>query len=186
MPGRRAAALAYTAPMTPAPPLDCDWFDTPLGMLTIAGDDAGLRHVLFPENRHRGPNRTRWRRAPDRLAAARRQLLEYFDGRRRHFELDLAPAGTPFQLATWEALRRIPYGQTCSYAELARRIGRPDAVRAVGAANGRNPLPIVVPCHRVIGADGRLVGFGGGLPAKRLLLQREGVMPARDGGDLFA
>jgi len=114
-------------------------------------------------------------------AEARRQLAEYFAGRRRTFELPLAPRGTPFQLRVWEELRRIPFGATRSYGEIAQAIGRPSASRAVGAANGANPLPIVVPCHRVIGADGSLTGFGGGLPTKRHLLAHEGVAEAANG-----
>jgi methylated-DNA-[protein]-cysteine S-methyltransferase len=102
-----------------------------------------------------------------------RQLKAYFAGTLRQFDLPLAPAGTPFQQTVWQALREIPYGETVSYGQLARGIGRPAAVRAVGAANGRNPLAIVVPCHRVIGSDGRLVGYGGGLPAKSMLLELE-------------
>ncbi len=178
--------LAYTSRMTPATPMHYDFFETPLGMLTIAGDAAGLHHVLFPHNRHGEPERGHWRHAPEPLAEARRQLLEYFDGRRRDFDLPLAPVGTPFQLDVWAALREIPFGCTWSYQQLARHLGKPAAMRAVGAANGRNPLPIIVPCHRVIGADGRLVGFGGGLPAKRLLLRREGVPLVEDAnGELF-
>jgi methylated-DNA-[protein]-cysteine S-methyltransferase len=102
-----------------------------------------------------------------------RQLTEYFSRRRTEFQLPLAPHGTDFQLRVWKALEQIPYGETRSYSEIARIIGAPDAVRAVGAANGRNPLPIVVPCHRVIGANGSLTGFGGGLPLKKLLLELE-------------
>ena len=178
--------LAYTSRMTPATPMHYDFFETPLGMLTIAGDAAGLHHVLFPHNRHGEPERGHWRHAPEPLAEARRQLLEYFDGRRRDFDLPLAPVGTPFQLDVWAALREIPFGCTCSYQQLARHLGKPAAMRAVGAANGRNPLPIIVPCHRVIGADSKLVGFGGGLPAKRLLLRREGVPLVEDAnGELF-
>ena len=107
------------------------------------------------------------------LGEARRQLTEYFAGARRAFDLPLAASGTPFQRRVWEALRRIPYGETISYGELARRIGKPTASRAVGAANGRNPIAIVVPCHRVIGADGTLIGYGGGLPVKEALLALE-------------
>ena len=113
----------------------------------------------------------------------RAQLGEYFAGRRRTFDLPLTPEGTTFQCSVWMALRAIPYGATISYRALAERIGRPSAMRAVGAANGRNPLPIVVPCHRVIGADGSLTGFGGGLPTKRFLLELEGALPRED---LFA
>ena len=101
------------------------------------------------------------------------QLQEYFDGRRDVFELPLAPQGTPFQQRVWEALLSIPFGETCSYLDLARAIGQPSAMRAVGAANGRNPIPIVIPCHRVIGSNGALVGFGGGLDIKAALLALE-------------
>lgn len=107
------------------------------------------------------------------LAEASRQLTAYFAGHLRAFDLPLGPAGTPFQLEVWQALQTIPYGETWSYRDLARRINRPAAVRAVGAANGQNPLPIVIPCHRVIGSDGKLVGFGGGLDMKRALLALE-------------
>jgi methylated-DNA-[protein]-cysteine S-methyltransferase len=110
---------------------------------------------------------------PAACADARRQLAEYFDGRRRHFDLRLAPEGTPFQTRVWAELCRIPFGTTISYRELAARIGQPAAVRAVGLANGRNPIAIVVPCHRVIGADGSLTGYGGGLDRKRYLLGLE-------------
>ena len=146
---------------------------SPVGSLRVFVDRAGrLVRLDFPNASRAVPSAT-----PDaaRCAAVAGQLGEYFAGRRRAFALDLAPAGTPFQLAVWDELRRIPYGTTISYAELAARIGRPKAVRAVGAANGHNPIPIVVPCHRVIGADGSLTGFGGGLACKRALLQLEGV-----------
>lgn len=109
------------------------------------------------------------------LARAAGQLEEYFAGRRRRFELPLGPEGTPFQRAAWEALLAIPYGETRSYGAQAAAIGRPRAVRAVGAANGANPLPIVIPCHRVVGADGSLTGYGGGVEAKRILLALEGA-----------
>src|SRR3546814_10405807 len=105
------------------------------------------------------------------------QLEAYFTGALQAFDLPLKPIGTAFQREVWSTLAEIPYGQTWSYGDVARRIGKPQAVRAVGAANGRNPIPIVVPCHRVIGADGSLTGFGGGLPAKQLLLTLEGWMP---------
>lgn len=147
--------------------------DTPIGRLLIAGDDDGLRHVRFDQPGRDAVIEPHWQRGQTQLLAALEQLREYFAGRRRGFELALAPRGTPFRLAVWRQLARIPYGGTISYGELARRIGNPAASRAVGAANGANPLPIVVPCHRVIGADGRLTGFGGGLPAKQWLLQHE-------------
>jgi methylated-DNA-[protein]-cysteine S-methyltransferase len=107
------------------------------------------------------------------LASATRQLCEYFDGDRRGFELPLDPVGTPFQLRCWLALRSIPYGTTISYGEQARRLGHPRGARAVGGANARNPISIVLPCHRVVGADGTLTGYGGGLAAKRVLLDHE-------------
>ncbi len=111
------------------------------------------------------------------LGQTARQLDSYFAGELRYFDLPLRPEGTPFQLRVWEELRRIPYGETRSYREVARAIGSPEAVRAVGAANGQNPIPIVVPCHRVIGANGKLTGFGGGLDVKRLLLDLEAGKP---------
>jgi methylated-DNA-[protein]-cysteine S-methyltransferase len=164
---------------------------TPIGTLTLAADAAGLRHIEFPSNRH-PVDRRGWvpgaRGAiADTLALAARQLQEYFASERKDFDLPLAPEGTAFQREVWAALATIPWGRTWSYAELARTIGRPAAVRAVGAANGRNPLPIVLPCHRVIGADGSLTGFGGGLPIKEALLRLEGALPATvaGSGDLF-
>jgi len=166
-----------------------DRFDTPIGPLTVATDIDGLRHVLFASNRHEVHGQAAWLHSPGRLAEARKQLLEYFAGERRAFELPLRPVGTAFQLKAWQALAGIPYGETRSYAEQAQRIGAPDAVRAVGAANGRNPLPIVLPCHRVIGADGGLTGFGGGLPVKAALLRLEGALAPAEAapktGDLF-
>ncbi|WP_305804465.1 methylated-DNA--[protein]-cysteine S-methyltransferase [Stenotrophomonas sp. YIM B06876] len=163
-----------------------DCFDSPIGRLTIAGDGVGLRHILFAQNRHDAKGRAHWQRDADALAEPRRQLLDYLAGRRDHFELVLAPVGTEFQLQVWWALADIPFGSTWSYAQLAGHIGRPGASRAVGAANGRNPLPIVLPCHRVIGASGALTGFGGGLPIKVALLTLEGV-PVADAAlpDLF-
>ncbi|MES2670950.1 MAG: methylated-DNA--[protein]-cysteine S-methyltransferase [Pseudomonadota bacterium] len=163
-------------------------FDTPIGTLTLAADADGLRHIEFPDNRH-PMDREGWipgarGAAADVLRATREQLREYFEGRRRAFDLPLRPQGTAFQMDVWRTLATIPWGATWSYRDLARTIGKPDAVRAVGAANGRNPLPIVLPCHRVIGADGSLTGFGGGLPIKAALLRLEGALPAQ-GGDLF-
>lgn len=159
-----------------------DDLPTPIGRLRLVADDKGLREVWFENGRHRREPDPAWTRSTEALAFARVQLEEYFAGTRQAFELPLHPLGTPFQLAVWNELARIPYGTTVSYAHVARRIGQPQAVRAVGAANGRNPLPIVLPCHRVIGSNGNLTGFGGGLPTKRYLLaMEEGV--AR--GDLF-
>ena len=155
----------------------CRRIDSPIGPLMLAADDAGLRHIEFRDNRHPA-NRADWHGGDSEiLQASEAQLAEYFAGTRTSFDLPLAPQGTAFQLQVWHELARIPFGATISYAQLAQRIGKPEAVRAVGAANGRNPLPIVLPCHRVIGADGALVGFGGGLPTKQFLLRLEGALP---------
>jgi methylated-DNA-[protein]-cysteine S-methyltransferase len=160
--------------------------DSPVGVLTIAATDAGLHAIEFPSNRQ-PQTREGWREGDHPLLdLAQAQLEEYFAGERQAFELPLAPQGTPFQREVWFALATIPYGETASYAQLAARVERPAAMRAVGAANGRNPLPIVLPCHRVIGADGSLTGFGGGLPTKRFLLELEGALPqATTPEDLF-
>ena len=132
-------------------------FETPIGILRLVGDERHLERLDLPNAAAREPD-AEWRETrqalPAALGAGKRQLLEYFDGTRRDFELPLAPDGSGFQHRVWEELCRIPYGETISYGELAHRIGKPKASRAVGAANGRNPLAIVVPCHRVIGADG--------------------------------
>ena len=151
--------------------------ETPIGVLTLAADADGLCRVDFPPPRP-PPADAGWREGDSPvLSAARRQLEEYFDGRRQAFDLPLSLHGTGFQREVWRALAAIPYGRTWSYRDLARHVGRPAAMRAVGAANGRNPLPIVLPCHRVIGADGSLTGFGGGLPTKAFLLRLEGALP---------
>ena len=149
---------------------------SPVGPLGVDQSGGAITQILF----HAREPITRSR--PDAvIAAAIRQLGEYFNGDRQEFDLPLAPSGTSFQREVWDALIKIPYGQTVSYAQLAGRIGRPAAVRAVGAANGQNPIPIVIPCHRVIGSNGSLVGFGGGLEMKKFLLRLE----ARQ-GDLLA
>jgi len=150
-----------------------DRFDTPIGPLTVAGDGHAVAHILFAENRHDARGREDWIADPAPLREAREQLLQYLHGERATFELPLAPRGTPFQLRVWHALAGIPFGQTWSYLQLATHLGQPTATRAVGAANGRNPLPIVLPCHRVIGRDGSLTGFGGGLETKAALLRLE-------------
>jgi methylated-DNA-[protein]-cysteine S-methyltransferase len=150
-----------------------DHYDSPIGRLLLAGDDAGLAHIDFERGRYPTTIGSDWERRPHAFGDVRAQLAAYFEGQLTAFDLPLAPRGTPFQLAVWQALRTIPYGATTSYGEIARGLGAGTASRAVGAANGRNPLPIVVPCHRVIGADGSLTGFGGGLPLKRWLLALE-------------
>jgi methylated-DNA-[protein]-cysteine S-methyltransferase len=140
--------------------------DTPIGRLWLSGDADGLTRLAF----HRPEEAS----CPNPLfAQAAEQLRAYFAGELERFDLPLAPHGTDFQLNVWAALREIPYGATTTYSALAAAIGRPDACRAVGAANGRNPLPVIVPCHRVIGAAGALTGYGGGLDRKRRLLALE-------------
>lgn len=147
--------------------------DSPIGRLLLAGDAAGLRVLSFAGSTRAVSAASDW--IPDRglLRHARAQLDAYFAGRLRNFTIPLAPAGTPFQREVWAALCAIPYGETISYLELARRIGNIKAVRAVGLANGANPIAIIVPCHRVIGSNGRLIGYGGGLPIKQALLSLE-------------
>jgi methylated-DNA-[protein]-cysteine S-methyltransferase len=151
------------------------YIESPIGRLLLAGDERSLKFIGFPQGKGRVAVEADWEPSPDCLLDVESQLLEYFDGKRQVFDLQLAPTGTAFQRAVLDALQTIPYGETRSYLDIARQIGRPDAVRAVGAANGRNPLPIVIPCHRVIGADGSLTGFGGGLETKLFLLQLEGA-----------
>jgi methylated-DNA-[protein]-cysteine S-methyltransferase len=142
----------------------------PLGALTIEGGPRGLTGLRFPG---RGPALAEDRRSPEALAEPLRQFDEYFAGTRRRFELPLDLRGTPFQRAVWDLLLAIPYGETTTYLRLAHALGRPERVRAVGAAVGRTPVPIVVPCHRVLGSDGSLTGYGGGLQRKQALLDLE-------------
>lgn len=147
--------------------------DSPVGPLLLAGDRAALRVLSFGRgDRARRPEAS-WVESAGEFRGIAVQLREYFAGRRTVFEVAVAPAGTPFQLRVWRALQEIPYGETTSYSELARRLGDVKATRAVGLANGANPIAIVIPCHRVIGARGALTGFGGGLLTKRALLDLE-------------
>jgi methylated-DNA-[protein]-cysteine S-methyltransferase len=153
---------------------------TPVGALTLAASATGLRYILWPNDeptRVPGGAEVGDASAHPILAVAARQLEEYFAGERTEFDVPLEPQGTEFQLACWQALRTIPYGQTVSYGEQARRLGDVNKSRAVGAANGRNPLSIIVPCHRVVGSDGSLTGFGGGIEAKAWLLAHESGIP---------
>lgn len=145
------------------------FIDTAIGPLLAARDGEAIIQISFAP----ASPRDEWTRRDDRFDDIRRALDEYFAGRRTTFDLPLEPRGTDFQRSVWRALVDIPFGETTTYGMLARRIGKPDAVRAVGAANGANPLPIVVPCHRVIGSNGSLTGFGGGLLVKRWLLDHE-------------
>lgn len=147
--------------------------DSPIGRLLLAGDRDALAIVDFQSGpRPRTADET-WVDDPAPFAEAIAELREYFAGERRVFTVRLAPQGTPFQLRVWNALLEIPYGETTSYGELARRLGQPTASRAVGLANGSNPIPVIIPCHRVIGANGSLTGYGGGLPIKQRLLALE-------------
>ena len=148
--------------------MDVRTIQTPVGLLRLTATETALTGVML--NARGTVDRTRPRGV---LAEAEQQLTAYFAGRLQTFDLPLALTGTPFQCEVWTMLRHIPFGVTCSYAELADRIGRPKAVRAVGAANGQNPIPIVIPCHRVIGANGSLTGFGGGIKMKAWLLRHE-------------
>jgi methylated-DNA-[protein]-cysteine S-methyltransferase len=152
--------------------------DSPIGELLLLGDGDTLHGLYMQAGRKPMAVRPNWQRDDDAFPEARRQLAEYFTGERTSFDLQLHLEGGAFQRTVWHALTEIPYGQTISYGELARRIGRPDLARAVGTANGQNPIAVIVPCHRVIGADGKLVGYGGGLENKRLLLDLEaGTVP---------
>ena len=153
--------------------MDYEFLHTPIGRLLLVADERGLCRIDFPADDQSARIERGWQRSRRHLATAMDQLEAYFDGRRHGFDLDLAASGTAFRKTVWAELVKIPYAQTISYGELARRIGDPHASRAVGAANGANPLPIVVPCHRVIGANGQLTGFGGGLPIKKWLLEHE-------------
>lgn len=150
-------------------------YESPLGPLTLVEREGGLRQLRFPG---RDGGLSEDQRRPDAFAEALEQLGEYFAGERRAFELPLDLVGSPFQRQVWEQLRAIPYGTTVSYKELAQRVGRPDEAREVGAAVGRTPLPIIVPCHRVIASNGDLTGYGGGLQRKQALLDLEASVAA--------
>ncbi len=149
------------------------YFDSPIGPLLLRGDRHALHGLYFSTgNKARGADPA-WERYDEPFRRVKRQLTEYFSGERKAFDLPLEPAGTPFQLSVLAALQEIPYGETRSYRDIAERIGNPKAVRAVGSANGNNPIALIIPCHRVIGANGSLTGFGGGLESKRYLLDLE-------------
>lgn len=146
---------------------------SPVGNLLLTASPQGLRSLWIVGEKHCPAIPADWQEEPSAFAEAAAQLTEYFAGTRRDFDLPLDAIGTPFQQDAWKALRQIPYGNTRTYRQQAAAIGRPAAVRAIGTANGRNPISIIVPCHRVIGADGSLTGFGGGLAAKQWLLEHE-------------
>jgi methylated-DNA-[protein]-cysteine S-methyltransferase len=158
--------------------------DTPIGAFLLVGDEDRLTMTSFSSGHQRRAPEAGWVEDAGALARAVTQFQEYFAGERDRFDLPLALRGTPFQRDVWAVLQSIPFGQTRSYGEVARALGKPGASRAVGTANAANHLPVVVPCHRVIGADGGLTGFGGGLEAKRWLLRHEGALPERQ-AELF-
>jgi methylated-DNA-[protein]-cysteine S-methyltransferase len=149
------------------------YIPSPLGELLVVRDEGGLAGLYLPTGKHPTTPSPAWSRDDTAFADVRAQLEEYFAGSRREFDLALHPSGTAFQERVWMALREIPYGETASYGQTALAIGSPTASRAVGLANGQNPISIIVPCHRVIGANGSLTGYGGGLDAKRWLLSHE-------------
>lgn len=154
--------------------------DSPIGELLLLSDGRSLRGLHMQEGRKAVQVEPRWRRSEEPFTNVRKQLDEYFAGQRFCFDLPLGLDGTPFQLRVWRALQEIPYGDTLTYGELASRIGRPTAARAVGLANGSNPISVIVPCHRLVGANGTLVGYGGGLDRKRFLLSLEADAVGRE------
>jgi len=164
------------APRNPgSPAMDYTTYESPVGPLLLVGERDAIAGLYFHHGKHTPTPAPDWCRANDApvFAEACQQLDAYFAGQRQQFDLKLAPQGTDFQQRVWQQLRLIPFGETISYGELAKRIGDPKSSRAVGAANGKNPISIIVPCHRVIGADGTLTGFGGGVETKRTLLELE-------------
>ena len=149
------------------------YFESPVGRLLLVADEAGLREINFLRNAEPAILKREWNEDAAVCSETVRQLRAYFAGELQDFDLKLTPQGTPFQQKVWAELCKIPYGKTISYGQLATRIGNPNASRAVGLANGSNPIPIVIPCHRVIGSNGKLTGYGGGLPIKEKLLALE-------------
>ncbi len=163
------------------------YIDTPVGELLLAGDQYVLHELGFPEGPRRRRAEPSWELRDSIFTEAKTQLSHYFAGGLKSFSLAIQPAGTPFQLRVLDELRKIPYGVTASYKEIASRLGNPQAMRAVGMANGRNPIPVIIPCHRVIGSNGQLTGFGGGIPTKKALLKLEQEnIPWRTTGELPA
>ena len=181
--GTRYHAVSYpsTDHSLHAKPVYTTEHASPIGTLTLAADIQGLRHIVFPDGSRSFRTPAHWQPAPEKFVDTISQLDEYFAGKRTRFTLPLYPQGTDFQQSVWDALQQVGYGHTTSYGQIAKQLGKPAASRAVGAANGANPIPIVIPCHRVIGASGKLTGFGGGLPTKQWLLAHE-----RGEGQLFA
>jgi methylated-DNA-[protein]-cysteine S-methyltransferase len=151
-----------------------DFFETGIiGTLTLVGDEAGLRHINFEKEKSPITIRDQWKKKPDFFAPVKQQLRAYFKRELEQFDIPLAPVGSPFQLKVWQALRTIPYGELVSYKTIAEAIGNPKAVRAVGGANGRNPLPIIVPCHRFFGSFGSFTVLGGGMYINKRLIDLE-------------
>lgn len=152
-----------------------DYYDSPCGRMLLVADGEALCGAYFIGQKHFRNVDVDWRHAPRAapLVQAKRELSEYFGGERRIFDIPLAPEGTPFQRSVWRAIATVPFGETISYAELARRAGHPSSARAAGAATGRNPIGVIVPCHRIVGTDGSLTGYAGGLATKRHLLTLE-------------
>lgn len=157
------------------PQLSYSYLDTPIGRLLLAGDASALHYLSFPSGHKAFGPRLPWQPSDAPFGEAKRQLAAYFAGKLRRFDLPLVLTGTDFQKRVWNTLLAIPFGETRSYGWLAERIGRPTASRAVGAANGANPIPVIIPCHRVIGSSGALTGFGGGIETKKSLLELEGA-----------
>jgi methylated-DNA-[protein]-cysteine S-methyltransferase len=149
-------------------------YESPLGAMLLAADENGLRMISFAQGSRAQRPRPDWHEDNAPFAETIRQLRAYFGGKLKNFDVPLSLEGSDFQLRVWQLLRAIPYGETISYGQLACRVGNPKAARAVGLANGSNPIPIIIPCHRVIGSNGSLVGYGGGLPIKKALLLIEG------------
>jgi methylated-DNA-[protein]-cysteine S-methyltransferase len=157
-------------------PLQYTYTDSPVGQLLLAGEGEILHYLSFPTGKMAIKPAPDWTFYRPAFKSARRQIEAYFAGQLRQFDVAVAPHGTAFQMQVLAALQAIPFGQVCSYKDIAQAIGRPQSMRAVGAANGRNPLPLIIPCHRVVGADGRLTGFGGGIHTKAFLLRLEGAI----------
>lgn len=151
-----------------------DYLETPLGRLLLVARPEGLCGIHFVGQKYYPARRDGWTRDEQALGTAKRELSEYFAGERAVFTVPLAAEGTPFQRAIWREIAKVPYGETLTYAELARRAGFPGCARAAGAATGRNPIGVIVPCHRIVGRDGSLTGYAGGLPKKKALLALEG------------
>ena len=152
------------------------YIDSPVGKLLLAGKNEVIHYLSFPSGKMHFQPKPDWQYNPATLSQARQQIAAYFAGQLKQFDLAIAPNGSVFQMQVLDALQQIPFGEMRSYKDIAHTIGRPQSMRAVGAANGRNPIPLIIPCHRVIGANGSLTGFGGGVDTKAFLLRLEGAI----------